>query len=261
MTQTAEQLPILSNADLKGYDRRRVALIREMEDHGWRGRRGTKHHIIMRAPDGVTTTAISPKVISPKNEHHVAADFRRWLRQQAERTEQSMAWPVADSTSVLVALTTLHHKPHPEVVVHAPLAAIEPEPEPVDTAPEPESEPVLPVAQHATGQACGLCEKPFATLQALSVHRVRVHSKVVCGVCDEPMSPSNLARHQRRHVEQLGTHEEVMREVLRLRAELADARAETTEWERIADEIEDRYTAVKGRLDNAVGYLLGDSAS
>lgn len=263
MTQTTEQLPILSDNDLKGFDRRRVRLIREMEDYGWRGRRGTKQHMIMRAPDGVTTTAISKKVISPKDEYNTARPFRRWLRQQ-EQVQAQMSYPAADATSVLVAFTAMHDRvlavPSAPVITIAAEPAPEPAPElapvPVDTVPEPELELAVAVLRN-TQQACGLCEKPFATLQALSVHRVRTHSKVACEVCDQPMAPGNLPRHMRKHVENIGTHEQAMRLVLQLREELAQAQTEATGWERIADEIEDRYTAVKGRLDNAVEYLLG----
>lgn len=247
MTHTAEQLPVLTAKDLKGFDRRRVALIREMEDFGWRGRRGSKGHIIMRAPDGMTTTAVSAKVISPKNEHHVAGDFRRWLRQEAQKQEAQpeiettpvvpIAWPAADSTSVLVAFASLHD--------YGPLrtdrrlaAAVEPEPEPVDTVPEPE---VLRVAQCATRMACGLCEKPFGTLQALSVHRVRTHSKVACEVCDQPLAPGNLPRHLRKHVDAIGTHEQAMREVLRLRTMAARLRDEAAEWQSMAEACESEY--------------------
>jgi hypothetical protein len=248
MTHTAEQLPVLSAKDLKGYDRRRITLIREMESYGWRGRRGSKHHIVMRAPDGTTTTAISPKVISPKNEHHVAADFRRWLRQQGQALEAQpeietepvvpMSWPAADATSTLVAFTALHdYGPLRAARTEPPLRAdVTPEPEPVDTAPE----PVVAVLRN-TQQLCGLCEKPFATLQALSVHRVRVHSKVACEVCDSPMSPSNLARHLRKHVEDIGTHEQAMREVIQLRALVSRLRDESAEWQSMAEACEAEY--------------------
>src|SRR3954462_4179620 len=261
---TSDQLaPTMTTKDLKGFAPARVALIREMESYGWRGRRSTPGHAIMRAPDGETTASISPKVTNGPRERNVAQEFRGWLRQQQER----MTYPTADAMSVLVAMSAkapagtavedrpngnrkpLKRSPRPaEVVEVTPV-------EPVDTAPEPEPVAVL----RNTQQACGLCEKPFATLQALSVHRVRVHSKVACEVCDQPMSPGNLPRHLRKHVEVIGTHEQAMREVLHLRAELAHARGEAIEWERMADEIEDRYTAVKDRLDNAVGYLLGAS--
>jgi hypothetical protein len=46
-----------------------------------------------------------------------------------------------------------------------------------------------------------------------------------------------------------------MREVLRLRAEVARLRTESTQWEQMADEIEDRYTAVRTRMDQASALL------
>jgi hypothetical protein len=227
-----------------------------MEAFGWRGRRGSKHHMIMRAPDGVTTTAVSPKVISPKNEHHVAADFRRWVRQLEEWADQitrpdpaavprPIAFPEADATSVLVALTSIRKRPVAQPLAEieaevepAPLRAdVTPEPEPVDTAPE----PVVAVLRNAQQQLCGLCGKPFATLQALSVHRVRVHSKVACEVCDSPMAPGNLPRHLRKHVADIGTHEQAMREVLQLRTLTARLRDESAEWQSMAEACEAEY--------------------
>jgi hypothetical protein len=259
MTQTTIEhpLPTLTAQDLKGFDRRRVALIREMESYGWRGRRGAKNHMIMRAPDGETTTAVSRKVISRIDEHNVAREFRAWLRRQ-----EQMSFPQADAMSVLIAFT-VNHDPEPEAPTSAAIkkplkrrsataeTVIEDaetvEDAPVDTAP-----PVVAVMRNAQYD-CGLCEKPFATLQALSVHRARTHIRLACEVCDQLMAPGNLPRHLRKHVEVLGTHEQVMREVLQLRADVSRLRTEVAEWQHLAEATESEYV----ELQDGMRTLLG----
>lgn len=256
MTQTtSDQLaPTLTASDLKGFDPRQKAFVREMESYGWRGRRGSKNHVLMRAPDGVTMCTVTRKSITRNDQCNQTRIFRAWLRQQ----EVPAVVPVPteeDDTAALAEVAAIRAqsspvRPDEAISQPAPEPEIEPVP-PVDTAPE-------PCAMRNAHHACPECGREFAGAQPLSVHHVRVHVKVGCPICDQQMSPGNLPRHLRKHAADLGTHEQVMREVLRLRAELARAHTEASEWERMADEIEDRYTAVKGRLDNAVGYLLGD---
>jgi hypothetical protein len=279
MTQTTSDplaLPVLSAKDLKGFDRRRVALIREMESHGWRGRRGSKQHIVMRAPDGETTTCISPKVISPKNEHDVARDFRRWQRQQEQLSEQMM-WPVADAESVLVALAASHRPDLPEIIqedtsfvtagtaindrpngnrkprTRQPEAAETVEAAPVDTAPETEPEPERTTRVVCDEPGCG---RDFQSLQYLNVHKVRAHVRVECPICGRSMAPGNLPRHQRKHAEELGTYEQVMRRVVLLEAENARLRDESAEWARIAENTEAELVELTSGMRNLLG--IGD---
>jgi hypothetical protein len=261
MTHTTTELPPpLTNKQLTGFDRRRIALIREMEAHGWRGRRGSRQHMIMRAPDGLTTTAISKKVISSNDEFNVARDFRAWLRRQQDNppeitvaliatADEDPGWiegkhegwtegkPIATGAVIRKKRKPRAEpiaEPVAEVVTSTDEVSPEPDPEPVDTA-------VLPVAQRATEFTCGLCERDFGGPQPLSVHRFRAHIKVCCEVCDQPMSPSGLPRHMRKHTDDIGTHEQAMREVVQLRAQVARLRDESAEWQSLAETCESEY--------------------
>lgn len=254
MTHTIAELPPpLTNKQLTGFDRRRIALIREMEAHGWRGRRGSRQHMIMRAPDGTATTAVSKKVISRNDEFNVARDFRAWLRLQEDNSPAVLVALIASQDHDQPDWSEGKHdgwteasairkprkprtvaEPVAEVVTSTEECAPEPEPEPVDTA-------VLRVAQRATEFTCGLCERTFGGPQPLSVHRFRTHIKVCCEVCEHPMSPSALPQHMRRHVTDIGTHEQAMREVIQLRSAVARLRDESAEWQSLAETCESEY--------------------
>jgi predicted RNA binding protein YcfA (HicA-like mRNA interferase family) len=55
-------------------------LIRQMEDDGWTGRISTRHHAIMRSPDGTETCSVKPKVEAPRDRQNVGKEYRRWLK-------------------------------------------------------------------------------------------------------------------------------------------------------------------------------------
>lgn len=250
MTQTTgEQLaPTLTPAILRGFDRHLVAFVREMEDHGWRGRRGSRNHILMRAPDGQTMCTVTRKSYSRKDLCNQQRVFRTWLRQQETPAPEVEA--VEDDTIALAEAAVIRVKSSP---IRPDEAITQPDPAPAPA-------PVTPVdtddehAMRNAQYACPSCDRVFSGAQPLSVHRVRAHVKVGCRVCDRVMSPGNLPRHLRKHEADLGTHEQVMREVLRLRAELALARDESAEWQSIAEGTETELT----ELSTGLRALLGD---
>lgn len=264
MTQTTSDAlaPVLTAADLKGFDRNRIHLIREMEEYGWRGRRSNKNHVIMRAPDGETTSCVSRKSISRNHDHDNAREFRTWIRHlenwAVDVTANQEDQPPAPAETAIENRRNGNRQPPKRSIRAAETVTAAP----VDTAPEPEPEPltadVTPltadVAVRNAQYACEACGgREFAGAQPLSVHHVRVHVKVECQVCDRSMSPSNLPRHLRKHVAVLGTHEEVMREVLRLRADNARVRTEADEWKALAEATEAEMTD----LQDGMRALLG----
>lgn len=243
MTQTpgSEQLPILSARDLKGFERNRVYLIREMEEAGWRGRRGAKMHVIMRSPDGETTTAISRRVISKDDQFNVERDFRRWQRQQ-ERQQQQEAAALAE----LAEIRATSEPVLPEGPFARQLAEPAPEPvEPVDMADTAED---TATSDLPPGLPCPECGRVFGTRQALSVHHVRAHVRVTCEICDRELSPSNLGRHLRAHEAHLGTYAQVMREVLETRRTIKRLTAEVATWQGLAETAEAQYADLQAGL-------------
>lgn len=270
MTQIlgSDAAPTLSAADLKTFSRERIALIREMESYGWRGRRTAKQHVLMFSPDGETSCGISRRETFSTDSHNAARVFRRWLRQQQE----AMVYPAADAISVMVAFTANHdlmpQAPARPAITQPPKrseattetvieAAETVEVAPVDTAPEPEPEPVLPVAQQATSTrvTCDVedCTRDFQSLQYLNVHKVRAHAREACPICDRQMAPGNLPRHRRKHAEVMGTHEQVMREALRLREENARLRTEAAEWQSMAEATEAELADLTCGLRTLIG--------
>ena len=80
MTQTLPALQIPSC-----FQRLQRDLIRAMEADGWTGRLSANSHMIMRAPDGVTTCSVAPKPGSTRGAKNFAAPYKRWKRQQADQ--------------------------------------------------------------------------------------------------------------------------------------------------------------------------------
>lgn len=232
MTQISQPLRLTS-----GFDPERIALIRLMEEDGWTGRISKQGHAIMRAPDGVSTCSISPKVKNGRSGENVGAEYRRWKREQLS-SQGILAMTLVVAEGLTIA----------EDWGIAPRAALPVEPaEPVDTTPpvsEPEPEPArLP---------CTECGKDFATLQALSVHRSRSHTKAPCPICAESYAPGNLPRHQATHLREFADLEAAVTEVHRLRRQLAEAQREAVAWEVLADEAEERHALLQARIRAAI---------
>jgi endogenous inhibitor of DNA gyrase (YacG/DUF329 family) len=200
-----------------------IALIREMEADGWTGKITKKNHARMLAPDGVTTCMISPNPGAPHRAANLSAEYRRWKREQAE---------AAAAEAVQAEVRKLTWLPWPGVPPLLPALTL---PEP-----EPEPEPVKVTVD------CTECGKPFATLQAMSVHRVRAHVRVNCPICARPFSPGNLPRHLVGHDEATLPEEVARRELYRARAELTRLREEIATWQDLAEETEENYLNALG---------------
>lgn len=224
-----------SRLSLSAFSKERAALVREMEDHGWTGRITTNGHAFMLSPDGTTTTSVAPKFGSPtRASGNSRAVFKRWLKQQQQETTAPEP--------------TIHRSiPEPETELKS-------EPErttPVDTAPEPEPEPEpAPVRTYV----CSDCGRGFAGNQPLSVHRVRVHVKVECPVCDRQLPPGNLPRHQRNHFRGLELTQ-LMRQLYETQRENEHLRSEVREWQILAEDTEHAYAALQERVRAALGTL------
>lgn len=206
-------------------------LIREMEDNGWRGRNTVNGHVFMYAPDGETTCSVVPKVDADwRTAKNQLSPYRRWLRQQEEiqRAERR----AAKKTEKAAAAAQ-----QPANVIRRPAA------EPVDTVAE-----VLRVAQCAMRMSCDECDRDFATLQALSVHRVRAHVRVTCQFCGEEFSPGNVKRHEDGHRNDGKTADDLRRELLQARQELTRTNVERNEWQTLAEDAERRMLALKASV-------------
>lgn len=190
-----------------------ITLIREMEADGWTGKVTKKGHALMMAPDGVTTCMVSPKPGAQHRIDNLGMEYRRWKREQAE----------AAAAEVQAEVRSLEWLPWP---IMPPTLA--------------EPEPVRPTVD------CTNCGKPFATLQAMSVHRVRVHVRVPCPICERPTAPGNLPRHLIGHDEATLPEDVARRELYLARRELTRLREEIATWQVLAEEVE-------GDLLNALG--------
>lgn len=180
-----------------------ITLIREMEADGWTGKVTKKGHALMLAPDGVTTCMVSPKPGAQHRIDNLGMEYRRWKRVQEE----------AAAAEVQAEVRSLEWLPWP----------VMPPPVPVD----------IPATVD-----CTECGKPFATLQAMSVHRVRVHVRKPCPICERPTAPGNLPRHLLTHDEATLPEDTARRELYLARRELARMREEIDTWQILAEEIE-----------------------
>jgi len=188
-------------------------LIREMEAAGWTGKVSRKGHAIMRAPDGQTTCSVSPKVGAAFRAANLGMEFRRWQREQ-EAAAASQEAPEA--------------------------------PRPVEWLPWPVMPPRPLAAEPEPTVDCTECGKPFRTLQAMSVHRVRAHVRVNCPICAGAFSPGNLPRHQLTHDEATLPEDEARRALYLARQEVARLRDELTVWQGLAEETEENLVNLLG---------------
>jgi predicted RNA binding protein YcfA (HicA-like mRNA interferase family) len=194
-------------------------LIRQMEADGWTGRVTAGGHAFMRAPDGVATCSITPKDRSGNSLNNDLAPYRTWLKARDE------AAAAAEVIQTAIAVPEQPARP----------LSVEPVDTP-DTAPD-------------TSVTCEDCGRVFAALQALSVHRVRVHVRVACRICLEPFSPGNLDRHTAVHLRELEDPIAVLAELHRLRREAA-------EWQTLAEDAESRAVALREATQRALEALL-----
>lgn len=231
MTQTQQPKRLKLPND---FNRTSTDLIREMEDNGWTGRNTVNGHVFMHAPDGVTTCSVVPKVDANwRTAKNQLAPYRRWLREQEElqKAERRVARKAEKAAAAAAATTPAAN------------AIEQPAPAPVDTDPE-----LLRVAQCATRMSCDECPRDFATLQALSVHRVRVHVRVSCQFCGDEFSPGNVKRHEDGHRNDGKTADDLRRELLQASQEADRLCAERDEWQTIAEDAERRMLALKASV-------------
>lgn len=74
---------VLARTELRKFDDEALAVIREFQQHGWRGYVSQRGHAIMRAPDGETTASISHRLGGKAGPARKArGDLARWLRTQ-----------------------------------------------------------------------------------------------------------------------------------------------------------------------------------
>ncbi|QNJ56003.1 hypothetical protein SEA_RASPUTIA_113 [Microbacterium phage Rasputia] len=73
---------LLTRKDVKKFDKGAQKLLFAMQDAGWRGRIGGQGHVIMYAPDRITTAAFSSDSENARAGHNARAVFKRWLRSQ-----------------------------------------------------------------------------------------------------------------------------------------------------------------------------------
>jgi uncharacterized C2H2 Zn-finger protein len=77
---------------LAKFDRAARRLIKEFEQAGWRYRVSNRGHAILHAPDGVTTTSVSPNLDnSPERLRTARSDLTRWLRSMTTDTLEQPA--------------------------------------------------------------------------------------------------------------------------------------------------------------------------
>lgn len=83
-----EEAHRLSKADLRAFDADSWELVQEMQEAGWLGRRSSKGHVLMYAPDGVTTWTFSRDSKRGRSGRNARSAFTRWQRQQLQQRRQ-----------------------------------------------------------------------------------------------------------------------------------------------------------------------------
>lgn len=74
----------LTRAELAGFDKECLEMVLEAQDLGWTGRMGARGHVIMKAPDGVSTISISRKWRNGSGAANMRSHLDRWVRAQAK---------------------------------------------------------------------------------------------------------------------------------------------------------------------------------
>ncbi|SLG92068.1 Uncharacterised protein [Mycobacteroides abscessus subsp. abscessus] len=100
---TAETTPargdLTDSPSLKGFDAHARRIVRDALADGWLARRSAKGHILLYAPDGVTTAAVSRHMSVPRVRENTERPIRAWRQRQADIDPAAPAGParVADA--------------------------------------------------------------------------------------------------------------------------------------------------------------------
>ena len=81
MTQTPS---FTQSPDLSGFDKFGQQTARRALSHGWVGKRSRRGHLVLRAPDGETTTAICPNNSARRTQKNALAPIKRWEASQVQ---------------------------------------------------------------------------------------------------------------------------------------------------------------------------------
>lgn len=82
MSGKVDDYDLLTKTDLKHFDGESWKLVQEMQDEGWRGRLASNGHVVMYAPDGVTTWTFSRDSLRGRSGRNARAVFTRWQKKQ-----------------------------------------------------------------------------------------------------------------------------------------------------------------------------------
>lgn len=82
MSGYSETLPKLSRGEVRAFDAEAWALVDRMQEAGWRGRLSKNGHMVMYAPDGVSSQTFARSSLRGRSGRNAKAIFERWLRQQ-----------------------------------------------------------------------------------------------------------------------------------------------------------------------------------
>lgn len=81
--------------DLKAFDDDAVRLVMKYQLHGWIGRMSTRHHAIMRSPDGTATASVSRKFTRNRGGQNAERPLNQWLEKRAaEQRRETTAFGV-----------------------------------------------------------------------------------------------------------------------------------------------------------------------
>jgi hypothetical protein len=72
----------MTRADLTGWDKESIDLIMDAQELGWTGRRSSKGHVILSAPDGTTTMSVSRRWSNGRSGPNMRSNLTRWVRNQ-----------------------------------------------------------------------------------------------------------------------------------------------------------------------------------
>lgn len=86
---SSEDVGPLSVHDLRTFDEEGRALLLDMQEKGWVGRRTSRGHVLMYAPDGEHTLTFSRESLRGRAGRNARGYFTRWLRLQGLREERN----------------------------------------------------------------------------------------------------------------------------------------------------------------------------
>lgn len=80
-----KDLPPITRDAIRTFDSDAQKLVREFQEAGWRGYLTERHHVMLLAPDGVTTASVSRDSLRGRSGRNARAKLTAWLREHSPK--------------------------------------------------------------------------------------------------------------------------------------------------------------------------------